>query len=793
MINNENLEQMYKLIVEGKELTTKELYNCGLTQNDLTKLVNDQIIKRVKRGYYQLLNLSGLNDYAKKFIFKDNDLAIKIFEKSYLINEKDGFTLLNLFKSSLENQDKEKILEYLNAISNLSHNNYAKRDYYVYVYLLQYLMDLPEIYKEQAEKITYEDLKIPHYDIRIKNNIDENEIRLAIFERDFKKAFKLNNSKVKKNDKIIIQDIIITELIKKIFEKEKDYNQILKACILKKEYKKIIELIYSREKNHKLSTRDELILILCKNILKIKEDNKFIIPGIFETNHLEHAVLGRNYKLALELKIKEIKKEKKDFKEDLVYLLLYEICSLQENMNLTDEELQEKYFKKVIKCINNGERRNAKLILKEYLKLSNNTEYQVLLISYFELLEFNLKYQDELIMILNSIKDDSYKYNVATIIGNYYLSLNNNLNEAKVLLKILQQCKSLTDEIYDVKQLEEALYFIEKKKQEEKEKRRKEEEIKKAEKEKLKEQEKQIAENKKEEKKVVNNSGPSEYEIDFVLNKRLEIIETNEVVLLRKMEKTRYRNIEKILKSIPDITYFYAGRGDEKRMFLRYSSEKLELINVDEYLKLSTEYYEKNDFENALFYLKELLNAGVTSISIFYKIGVIYFKLFEFELASRYLTITNLMNKEKNGRFDITDFVIFVDNLKAGKDNMRNYKPKFPMELSELIPDVDEYYGINNFEELNESILESGLDVETYCLENGYSIEEIDIIKLIYAKLYYYKNEFELGDKFLNSVIKIKDKSILVRDIQNDIIVNRNYYGKRNHESDLSFIRKLKP
>ena len=47
--------------------------------------------------------------------------------------------------------------------------------------------------------------------------------------------------------------------------------------------------------------------------------------------------------------------------------------------------------------------------------------------------------------------------------------------------------------------------------------------------------------------------------------------------------------------------------------------------------------------------------------------------------------------------------------------------------------DVNDYYGIDNFAEINSYIIESGLDVESACKQLGLTPEKIDIVNLIYS------------------------------------------------------------
>ena len=52
MINRENMQKLYDLIIAGQELTTKELLKIGFNSKDLTYLVEEGTLSRYQRGYY---------------------------------------------------------------------------------------------------------------------------------------------------------------------------------------------------------------------------------------------------------------------------------------------------------------------------------------------------------------------------------------------------------------------------------------------------------------------------------------------------------------------------------------------------------------------------------------------------------------------------------------------------------------------------------------------------------------------------------------------------------------------
>ena len=68
-MNNYNKNIIFDLAISGKDLTTKELLNQGLSNDDLDKLVKDKVLIRIERGLYQV-EVTNLNDYIMDLLKK---------------------------------------------------------------------------------------------------------------------------------------------------------------------------------------------------------------------------------------------------------------------------------------------------------------------------------------------------------------------------------------------------------------------------------------------------------------------------------------------------------------------------------------------------------------------------------------------------------------------------------------------------------------------------------------------------------------------------------------------------
>ena len=115
------------------------------------------------------------------------------------------------------------------------------------------------------------------------------------------------------------------------------------------------------------------------------------------------------------------------------------------------------------------------------------------------------------------------------------------------------------------------------------------------------------------------------------------------------------------------------------------------------------------------------------------------------------------------------------------------------MQQKDFRNDNVKFYGIKNFEELNTYICESGLDVESACRSLNMSEEDIDVVKLIYAREYYTLGNKEKGELFLKSYEKSKAKTNKTKSIYKYLQHNKKYYKNRFEGEPRQLSLKLVP
>ena len=177
MIDSNNMSKLYDCLIVNKELTTKKLNECGFNAKDLSDLVKNGTLERIKKGYYSFLLVDDLYRYGKKLIAqKEYEKVQDCFNRCYEINPNHLGTCFQLFLQNIRIKNYEKALEYFERFYN-SQNEYYNVDSNFYLYLLNYITEIKEEYQKYAKYLGYDDFKISASDKRYEDYEIHNKIR----------------------------------------------------------------------------------------------------------------------------------------------------------------------------------------------------------------------------------------------------------------------------------------------------------------------------------------------------------------------------------------------------------------------------------------------------------------------------------------------------------------------------------------------------------------------------------------------------------------------------------------
>lgn len=845
MINEENLNKLYKSVLEGVELTTKELNGFGFNSKDLKDLIEKGSIIRVKRGLYSLKSVNELFCYGKQLIAqKEYDRATQCFQKCFEIDPTHKGVCFQLFLRCVQNKDYKKAFEYFDVFFD-NENEFYNSDSNFYLYLLSMITELPKSHREYAKFLKLEDFKVNSKDKRFSDVPKQNKIRLSALNQRFILAAKQLNESIQEKGYLTVQDIIIKTLLSQAIEVQmQNRNQIINL-IKQKKYDDIIELYDKMLSSHHLSTFDNYIFILTNELINIIQTKSIPVKKIFSTENIFEAIDGKNFELALALNTAKSQKYNICKDDNAISLLLDEIVSKckelnnnvqQEPKNVTTTTvtpLEKIYgveteqnitpkttlFADIIKFLMDSDLENSFRTLRTYLASINKSDYEFLVIDLIKisLLEKDIAFTKPM-TALTLISKENYSFDISTYIQEFYINLSQNkFEEARIYLDIVSKGNKLgqdcviTDGLYQILETSEKMVDYKKsdtilnsvdKALEDSQKTQTINTHQQVNYTKTNEQplvvpasmqqksQVQVQSKLIQKEKIIQEK--INLEKKFIDQKYEELLDKKGIILLKPMDNDRIDGLFEIMENYPNMVAFVIGEDNKQQLVLRYKPTINEYVDVKNLINLGNQAFKEGNYDECIENYLQLLQLFENPKSIIYsKLGFAYLKKRQIPIAIDYLTIaTDLAKKENIDYFDFSDLI-----AKLKKDIPKeDMKPYFKMTQKDFdYSDVNDYYGVDNFVEINSFIIESGLDVETACEKLGLSLEKIDIIKLIYAREFYTQGNYDRGDMFLKSFEKSKNKTNNTKKIFEDVRKNKRFYQNRKSGSNIELVFTLSP
>ncbi len=266
---------------------------------------------------------------------------------------------------------------------------------------------------------------------------------------------------------------------------------------------------------------------------------------------------------------------------------------------------------------------------------------------------------------------------------------------------------------------------------------------------------------------------------EYIKQKYLELLKSNqEILFLEPMSNKRITNICDIVKqNYSDINAFTIKYKENKYLVLRHKIHYEEYFNVSEYIKKGHQAYSIENYDDCIDYFQKVITFGIPKANVYAKLGLSYYKKKLFKEAAEYLMIANYINSKENKSYDFTNLIEI--SLKKANEQ---YKPYIQMEASDFTEKKQNYYNLENVEEVAK-IISNGQSIQKTLNDFQLDSEQQNLMLLIFAQNCYTQENYEIGDKFLNIVEKNKNKTPLVKSVITELKKNRLFYANRKEES----------
>lgn len=838
MINEENLNKMYDGILKEQNLTTKELNGYGFNSKDLSDLIESGTLERIKRGYYSFKSIDDLFYYGKKLIsMKEYDKATECFEKCYELDSNHSGVCFQLFLRCIQNKNYEKAFKYFDHIYNTD-NKYYNADSNYYLYLLSMITKLPENHRQYVRFLKLEDIRVDFNDRRYNDIPAQNKIRISSLNQKFVLASKQLNDLIKQNGRWSVQDIISMTLLSQAIEEQNRIKKHIIKLVNEKQYEEVIEYLETLQEQHNLSLSDEYTLTLTKDLTEIIRTGIIPEKQVFSTDKLFDAISGKNYELALSLSSEYNRKSNIDNNSNAIYVLLTEIQNIiNKKKNISSSVVKEQEEQNqiiqpkkaiassscgntsvdVIGYLMKNDLDNSFITLRNYLDSIGKRQYEFLIINLIKisLIEGDIAFTKPMVALI-SVARENFEFNISEYIQNFYETLvQNNFDEARIYLDIisksnnvgqpciltegLEQVLNDTEKMLNYQRNNEILNRVEQSLQNIQKnpvpitiEPHYVEQISSVNSEVISSQSfiEETSMHKKEQsinKIEMDQSKNKDYDDNEFIHQKLYDLYENGMILLRPMDSERRKGIHNIVRNIPDVVSFSIGSGTTRQVVLRFKPYIDEYVDLKELSKVGNEAYKNGDYDSCINAYRQLLEFGEPKSFVYAKLGLAYMKKFDKNTAIDYLTVATELSKNENGMFDFTELIASLNGLISEEEK----KPRVRMSTSDFKSDIDNYYGIEQVEQVAE-LVSSGMTIDDACLNLGLEEEKKSIIALIFAKKCYAEENYTMGDRYLKKVEKTKNKSKFVNSLIEEVRKNKRFYKNRVEEGQKNLLLSIK-
>ena len=654
MVNFKIEMSIYDKFIDKKELTTKELLELGLNSHDLTNLVSEGKIRRVRRGFYDLEKCDGLFNYANILAskkYKNYERFQQALNRCLEIEPNNGKVHTRLLLDSLHKNNFEQAVESIRILSNSSNDAY-KRDANLWLFMLSFITELPVDLKEKVSSLKLEDVLTREDDLRYDDKLSQNKIRSNIFNYKFSYASDdLNELNIKKKP---IYFLITEKLLSMVKYYDIRNQQNISNLLIDGKYEEVRDLLIKDRDLHGLSVANKEILIILEDLIGVINDKKIPeVENMPDSDYLYVEIQKHNYERALQLY--------RDFPVKNVSCGVKSVGLLLERINeeinkLNKEEVRtlsvgSDIFVNITNALQSGDVDKAFLLLDQYLESINKKQYKNYIANLIKLDVLNGdKGFVESMHELSCVGRDKELFDVALYIQDFYFNLvNKNFMKAAVYLNLISMSKSLGGVEVEVSQMRRTL-------------------IDEAFKNNIKEsdlglvgKEEVVVEDDLSEEIVAPEI--EDLPITYTLGDAIDDV-VNEVnlLMLEPMSDEEISFVTDTCQATDCVQSIVVEEEDgTKRVFLRYYDKNGPYVDISGTLRLANFKYKNREYEEAIELFERVLPKIENPRSFIYsKLGIAYRNITkdnDYSKAIDYLTLATAASASEENVVDYTDLI----------------------------------------------------------------------------------------------------------------------------------------
>lgn len=647
MINFEIEKKMYEMFIDNETLTTKELLELGYTNYDLTKLINEGKLRRVKRGYYDLPEANGLFIYSKILYrgkrFSKADEALK---RCLEIEPNNRKVNLNILFSSLCEENYDQVFKSMDVLYDTDDKS-SMQDLNMWLFLLGYITKVPERYEEKAQSIKFRDMRVLVGDERYKDIDKENRVRGAIARYNFADARSILGDVKPKN----MVEMVTRRLIIYASTKDKLRKNELFSLANNRNYEGLISQLEDNKNYRTLSYTERNLYMLASDLIAMNDGNVLDI-GNYDISSINKAITNRCYYAAKELN-DNIGIRKSGTLEILLDDILSKIETLEREKGI--EPVTNDLF---VACFSSYIKNDLEGLLKyldSYLEKIDKVEHKGLVIDLLKLglLDKEVNFE-EAMLTLSELGRDVYEYDPYLWKYAFYVSLNNkDYKRASLYLDIASMSDKINGIGIDVTAMNKALAEA-------------------MEKDKITSKDLEVVIPVVTEGKDAKCDTEIVYSLPDIIN---SLLNGENVVMLEPMKKEDVSIVMGLVGNMPQINSIVVSEdSDKNRIILRYVDRGNVYFDKTDALRRASSWYKSGDYENCIDVYESILpKFREVKAYAYATLGLAYYKTAidnDYSKAIDYLTLANIQSDLEGSDYDY-DLLVSKLKKRSGYDGVK--------------------------------------------------------------------------------------------------------------------------
>lgn len=753
--------KIIKNIIENGSITTKELNELGFNSYMITKMVNDSFIVRKERGVYSLGKVDSILNYGIELLESRDKVNSKyIFDYCYGMEPNNYHVNVLLLSYSILFGIKEHVFKYFDFVYNYLKNNNREKDAYYILFMYSYCYGVPNPFELDYKSFLKSSIR--------SNECDSNLLREYVYTIDFERAKEKNINGLSSFENVLEANLE-TVLINKSYSTFSLKNNTVRQNISNGNYSKSKDILESRDKLGFLSYSQKKLLYLINVCLHVSLTGNFPeTKEISDFNNFYLCIDANRFDLA-----KKILDNYYDTKSDIdrnrnaFYLVLDKLVEL---MRVVDDKNTKEMLNldNVIGMIID----NDYSLVDEYLNSIDKSNYCFLIHDLAKLAEFS---NNNLFVIttLISISTGDYKFNINNFVSVYMNALQNKeYDKARILLDIIYNSRHISNvdignsmkKLFDSVSVINNESFV------------------------IENSDDNGSLNERDDKLIPNNDSivtiKNDDEVNLFESKIRKILdgldENNPIALLPTVKnEDEMDEIFDIIDTYPNLKAFAINTSDGSQAVARYNC-KHEYIDLKGLYASAKADYINHNYSDAIKKYRQLLTVGNPHPGIYGEYGLALRNTLKKDEAIVALKIATGLSKLKGGKLDYSGTIFDMTHYGY---NDPNYEKKPYVDIKDYNPD-DSSFG-RDFSFLDDliALVKTGDMCFDLAIDNlGLSEEDKNYARLVYARDCYYIGSFDIGDKYIEKVLKSKNKNDDILVLLDEIRRNKKFYQNRLDE-----------